>query len=89
MSIDREQQLEALVRELADELAGYLDQEYHARDRYPDLMRRWLRDTEIIVRARSLAPVRWRCDACGLTSDEPFDRCEQCGVPDQCYELQE
>ena len=30
----------------------------------------------------------FKCDNCGLTADEPFDRCEQCGVPDQCYEVE-
>jgi hypothetical protein len=28
----------------------------------------------------------WRCGACGCVFDEAFDRCTQCGVPDQCYE---
>lgn len=28
------------------------------------------------------------CGNCELISDEPFDACEQCGVPDQCYEHQ-
>ncbi len=29
----------------------------------------------------------WRCGACGHTSDEEFERCPDCGVPDQCYEV--
>jgi hypothetical protein len=29
----------------------------------------------------------YRCGACGCESDQAFDRCEQCGVPDQCYEV--
>ena len=31
----------------------------------------------------------FKCGNCGLTSDEAFDRCEQCGVPDQCYQTED
>lgn len=27
----------------------------------------------------------YRCKVCNLTSNDPFDKCEQCGTPDQCY----
>jgi hypothetical protein len=31
----------------------------------------------------------WRCGACGYVSDEAFDRCVECGVPGQCYVMEE
>ena len=27
----------------------------------------------------------YRCGNCSLTSNAAFDKCEQCGVADQCY----
>lgn len=27
----------------------------------------------------------YRCGACRMEAADAFDRCEQCGVPDQCY----
>jgi hypothetical protein len=38
-----------------------------------------LRETEAI----------YKCGACGCTTNEEFDRCWQCGVPDQCYKIEE
>lgn len=29
----------------------------------------------------------YRCGACGETSTTEFERCQQCDVPDQCYEV--
>ena len=48
--------LEACLRECADDLAGEVDNRIpeHIRNQYPSEMRNYLRDTDVVVRARAL-----------------------------------
>ena len=48
---DRSEAAEKLVQELADELEAYIDNEHKYRADYPDIMRKYERDMEIIYAA--------------------------------------